>query len=84
MKTVADLKGKTIGITGIGGMVVESLRRNGLIKDRDFTVLNIEGGPAARIAALKSGKVHAVPLTPGQRVQAENDGFTLLLDTERL
>jgi ABC-type nitrate/sulfonate/bicarbonate transport system substrate-binding protein len=85
LKTVADLKGKTIGITGIGGMgefaVVESLRRNGLIKDRDFTVLNIEGGPAARIAALKSGKVHAVPLTPGQRVQAENDGFTLLLDT---
>lgn len=85
LKTVADLKGKTIGITGIGGMgeftVVESLRRNGLIKDRDFTVLNIEGGPAARIAALKSGKVQAVPLTPGQRVQAENDGFTLLLDT---
>jgi len=85
LKTLADLKGKTIGITGIGGMggftVVESLRRNGLIKDRDFTVLNIEGGPAARIAALKSGKVHAVPLTPGQRVQAENDGFTLLLDT---
>ena len=85
LKSVADLKGKTIGITGIGGMgeftVVESLRRNGLIKDRDFTVLNIEGGPAARIAALKSGKVQAVPLTPGQRVQAENDGFTLLLDT---
>src|SRR6266511_5277311 len=85
LKTVADLKGKTIGITGIGGMgeftVVESLRRNGLIKDRDFTVLNIEGGPAARIAALKSGKVHAVPLTPGQRVQAESDGFTMLLDT---
>src|SRR5262245_48873628 len=61
--------------------VVESLRRNGLVKDRDFTVLNIEGGPAARIAALKSGKVHAVPLTAGQRVQAEQDGFTLLLDT---
>lgn len=61
--------------------IVESLRRNGLIRDRDFTVLNIEGGPAARIAALKTGKVHAVPLTPGQRVQAENDGFTVLLDT---
>jgi ABC-type nitrate/sulfonate/bicarbonate transport system substrate-binding protein len=85
LKTVADLKGKTIGITGIGGMgeftVVESLRRQGLIKDRDFSVLNIEGGPAARIAALKTGKVQAVPLTPGQRVQAENDGFTVLLDT---
>ena len=85
LKTVADLKGKTIGITGIGGMgeftVVESLRRKGLVKDRDFSVLNIEGGPAARMAALKTGKVQAVPLTPGQRVQAENDGFTVLLDT---
>jgi ABC-type nitrate/sulfonate/bicarbonate transport system substrate-binding protein len=85
LKTVTDLRGKTIGITGIGGMgeftVVESLRRNGLIKDRDFTVLNIEGGPAARIAALKSGRVDAVPLTAGQRVQAEKDGFVLLLDT---
>jgi ABC-type nitrate/sulfonate/bicarbonate transport system substrate-binding protein len=85
LKTVADLKGKTIGITGIGGMgeftVVESLRRHGLVKDRDFTVLNIEGGPVARIAALKTGKVQAVPLTPGQRVQAEMDGFTMLLDT---
>jgi len=85
LKKVADLKGKTIGITGIGGMgeftVVESLRREGLLKDRDFFLLNIEGGPAARIAALKTGKVQAVPLTPGQRVQAENDGFTMLLDT---
>src|SRR5438309_2268128 len=88
LKTVADFKGKTIGITGIGGMgeltVVESLRRHGLVKDRDFSVLNIEGGPAARIAALKTGKVQAVPLTPGQRVQAENDGFTMLLDTREM
>jgi NitT/TauT family transport system substrate-binding protein len=88
LKTVSDLKGKTIGITGIGGMgeftVVESLRRHGLVKDRDFSVLNIEGGPAARIAALKTGKVQAVPLTPGQRVQAESDGFTVLLDTREI
>ena len=85
LKTVADLKGKTIGITGVGGMgeftVVEALRRNGLVKDRDFTVLNIEGGPAARMAALKSGKVQAVPLTSGQRVQAEKEGYVVLLDT---
>jgi ABC-type nitrate/sulfonate/bicarbonate transport system substrate-binding protein len=85
MKTVADLRGKTIGITGIGGMgeftVVESLRRSGLVKDRDFTVLNIEGGPAARIAALKTNKVQAVPLTPGQRVQIESEGYPVLLDT---
>jgi ABC-type nitrate/sulfonate/bicarbonate transport system substrate-binding protein len=84
LKAVDDLRGKAIGITGIGGIgefaVVESLKRNGLIKDRDFTLLNIEGGTAARMAALKAGKVHAVPVTPGQRVQAEKDGFAILLD----
>jgi ABC-type nitrate/sulfonate/bicarbonate transport system substrate-binding protein len=84
LKTVEDLKGKAIGTTGIGGIgefaVVESLKRNGLVKDRDFSLLNIEGGTAARMAALKAGKVHAVPVTPGQRVQAEKDGFTILLD----
>ena len=84
LKTVDDLRGKAIGITGIGGIgefaVVESLKRSGLIKDRDYSLLNIEGGTAARMAALKAGKVHAVPVTPGQRVQAENDGFTILLD----
>src|SRR5215510_11958469 len=61
LKTVADLRGKTIGITGIGGMgeftVVESLRRNGLMKDRDFTVLNTVGGSAALFRVPESGKV---------------------------
>jgi ABC-type nitrate/sulfonate/bicarbonate transport system substrate-binding protein len=85
LKSVNDLKGKIIGITGIGGLgefaVVESLRRNGLAKDRDYMLLNIEGGTAARMAALRAGKVHAVPLTPGQRVQAEKEGLPVLLDT---
>lgn len=83
-KSINDLKGKAIGITGFGGMgefaVVESLKRHGLVKDRDFTVLNIEGGTAARVAALKAGKVHAVPVTPGQRIQAEKDGFNIIMD----
>lgn len=84
-KSVSDLKGKVVGITGIGGLgefaVTESLKRNGLIKDRDYTLLNIEGGTAARMAALRVGKVQAVPLTPGQRVQAEKEGLPVLLDT---
>lgn len=84
-KSVADLKGRVIGITGIGGLgefaVVESLKRNGLTKDHDYTLLNIEGGTAARMAALRAGKVQAVPLTPGQRVQAEKEGLSVILDT---
>ncbi len=84
VRTIGDLKGKVIGITGIGGMgefaVVESLKRQGLVKDRDFTLLNIEGGTAARMAALKAGKVHAIPVTPGQRLVAEKEGFRVVLD----
>jgi len=84
-KSVSDLKGRVVGITGIGGVggfaVTESLKRNGLIKDRDYTLLNIEGGTSARMAALRAGKVQAVPLTPGQRVQAEKEGLPVLLDT---
>jgi ABC-type nitrate/sulfonate/bicarbonate transport system substrate-binding protein len=84
VRTISDLKGKAIGITGFGGMgefaVVESLKRQGLVKDRDYTVLNIEGGAAARMAALKAGKVHAVPVTPGQRFAAEKEGFKVVLD----
>jgi len=83
-KSIADLKGKAIGITGFGGIgefaVVESLKRHGLVKDRDFSVLNIEAVASARVAALKAGKVHAAPVTPGQRVQAEKDGFNILMD----
>jgi NitT/TauT family transport system substrate-binding protein len=85
LKSVSDLKGKIIGITGIGGLgefaVVESLKRNGLTKDRDYTLLNIEGGTTARMAALRAGKVQAVPLTPGQRVQAEKEGLPVVLET---
>ena len=85
VKSVSDLKGKMVGITGIGGLgefaVVESLKRNGLTKDRDYTLLNIEGGTTARMAALRAGKVQAVPLTPGQRVQAEKEGLPVILDT---
>lgn len=84
-RSVSDLKGRIVGITGIGGLgefaVVESLKRNGLNKDRDYTLLNIEGGTTARMAALRAGKVQAVPLTPGQRVQAEKEGLPVLLDT---
>ena len=85
VKSVSDLKGRVVGITGIGGLgefaVVESLKRNGLAKDRDYTLLNIEGGTTARMAALKAEKVQAVPLTPGQRVQAEKEGLSVILDT---
>jgi ABC-type nitrate/sulfonate/bicarbonate transport system substrate-binding protein len=83
-KTLKDLKGKFVGVTGVGSLgefvTLESLRRSGLIRDRDYTVVYIEGGPATRMAALRTGRVAAVPLTPGQRVVMTEDGFPVLLE----
>ena len=83
-KTLKDLKGKFVGVTGVGSLgefvTLEALRRSGLVRDRDFTVVYIEGGPAARMAALRTGRVAAVPLTPGQRVVMTEEGFPVLLE----
>jgi taurine transport system substrate-binding protein len=83
-KSLKDLKGKFIGVTGVGSLgefvTLESLRRSGLVRDRDYTVVYIEGGPAARMAALRTGRVVAVPLTPGQRVVMTEEGFPVLLE----
>ena len=83
-KTLKDLRGKFVGVTGVGSLgefvTLESLRRSGLVRDRDYTVVYIEGGPAARMAALRTGRVVAVPLTPGQRVVMTEEGFPVLLE----
>ena len=86
LKTVADLKGKVVGSTGAGSFsefaVVESLRRKGLIRDRDYTLLPI-GGTAVRVPALQSGKIQAAPLSSGERVGIEEKGFPVLVEIGR-
>ena len=82
LKTVEDLKGKAIGITGIGGIgefaVVESLKRNGLVKDRDFSLL-ISKAARRREWPSEGRQVQSVLVRPAAG-QAEKDGFTILLD----
>ncbi len=88
LKGLKDLKGKILGVTGVGSLgefvTLESLKRSGLVRDRDYTVFYIEGGPAARMAALRTGRVAAVPLTPGQRVVMEDEGFPVLLEVRNV
>ena len=64
IKTVRDLKGKIIGITpgrdAAYARVVKLLRDNGMDAAKDVTFLSVgDGGPAARVAALSSGVIHA-------------------------
>jgi len=83
LKTLADLKGKVVGSTGAGSFsefaVTESLRRKGLIRDRDYTLIPV-GGTAIRVAALQAGKIQAAPLSSGERIGVEENGFPVLLE----
>jgi NitT/TauT family transport system substrate-binding protein len=83
MRSLSDLKGKVIGSTGAGSFsefaVMESLRRNGFVRDRDYTLIPV-GGTAVRVAALQTGKIHAAPLSSGERVRVEEEGFPVLLE----
>lgn len=78
---ISDLKGKKVGVTSIGSFsefaVIEALRRRGLIRDKDYTLLPA-GGTVLRIGALKTGKVDAIPLSSSERVAIQEEGFPVL------
>ena len=82
MRSLEELKGKVVGSTGAGSFsefaVVESLRRKGMIRNRDYTLLPV-GGTSVRIAALQAKKIDAAPLSSGERVRIEEEGFPVLL-----
>jgi len=83
LRGLDDLKGKVVGSTGAGSFsefaVVESLRRKGMIRNQDYKLLAV-GGTAVRIAALQSRKIDAAPLSSGERVNVEGEGFPVLLE----
>jgi NitT/TauT family transport system substrate-binding protein len=87
MRSLDDLKGKVVGSTAAGSFsefaVVEALGRKGLARNRDYTLLPV-GGTAIRIAALQSKKIDAAPLSAGERVIVEADGFPVLLQIGQL
>jgi NitT/TauT family transport system substrate-binding protein len=84
---LGDLKGKKVGVTSVGSFsefaVVESLRRSGLMRDKDYTLL-AAGGTTVRIGALKVGKVDAIPLSSSERVAIEQEGYPVLLELGRI
>ena len=83
IKTVRDLKGKIIGITpgrdAAYARVVKLLRDNGMDAAKDVTFLSVgDGGPAARVAALSSGVIHATMFTPPSDMISEKAGMRIL------
>jgi NitT/TauT family transport system substrate-binding protein len=78
IKTGADLKGKTIGVSTLTGgttlMVHEVLEKAYKLKDNDYKLLVVGTSPE-RYAALKGGSVHATFMGPPFTFRAAKDGF---------
>jgi len=83
VKTLRDLKGKVVGITpgrdAAYARVVKLLRDNGMDASKDVTFLPVgDGGPAARVAALSAGVIHATMLTPPSDLISAKAGMKVL------
>src|SRR5918999_3097081 len=83
IKTVRDLKGKIVGITpgrdAAYARVVKLLRDHGMDATKEVTFLSVgDGGPAARVAALSSGVIHATMFTPPSDMISEKAGMRIL------
>ena len=87
IKTIADLKGKTLGVTTIGSqedsVVRFILRDRGPIPDRDFAVVAVGGAPT-RLAALSKGVIQGSTFIPPQDIAAERLGLNPLIDMSKL
>jgi NitT/TauT family transport system substrate-binding protein len=83
-RTLAQLKGQSIGSLNPGGLVDTLLRRiliqGGLQPEKDVIILNM-GGTPERYAALKSGTIAASMLSAPHSLRAEKEGFTKLAAT---
>jgi NitT/TauT family transport system substrate-binding protein len=83
IQSVADLKGKRVGVTRLGGnshyMGMVALQKNGMSPDRDVLFIGAGGTPEI-VGALTAGSLDAgVIVTPGDFV-AEKRGFKAILD----
>jgi NitT/TauT family transport system substrate-binding protein len=78
IKTVADLKGKTVGISGPGSssdmLMRWALTKAGLNPDRDTTLIAL-GSPANLYAGLENGRVNAAVLVRPFLTKATESGM---------
>jgi ABC-type nitrate/sulfonate/bicarbonate transport system substrate-binding protein len=81
VKSFGDVKGKTLSVdaltTGYAFVLLEILEKNGLQKDRDYTVVTA-GGVLQRFQALMDKKHTGTLLLSPFEVQAEARGFNRL------
>ncbi len=80
-RTLEDLKGKLIGVTGAGAFsdfaTRTFLRRKGIDPDKDVFLRAI-GGSALRVSALEKGIVAAAPFSPEDTVRLTRMGYPMI------
>jgi NitT/TauT family transport system substrate-binding protein len=80
-RTLEDMKGKIVGVTGAGAFSDFAmrifLRRKGIDPDKDVTLRAI-GGSNLRAGALEKGLVAAAPFAPDDTVRLTRLGFAML------
>ena len=81
IKSVADLKGKRVGVAGFGLLAERAARlvvaKLGLNPNKDVTLLQT-GGEATRLAALVSGSIDATVLNPPVHKRAVEAGMRVM------
>jgi len=87
INSLQDLKGKVVGVSGLGGSTDFAtrlaLREAGLVPDKDVAIRGVGGVPEI-VAALKAKLVHAGTLSPPSSFVAQKAGFKILFDMTRL
>src|SRR5688572_18684143 len=80
-RTIEDLKGKTIGITGAGTYsefaMKAFLKKNNINPDKDVTLRAI-GGTVLRAAAIEKGIIAAAPFSTEDAVRLMKSGYSVI------
>jgi ABC-type nitrate/sulfonate/bicarbonate transport system substrate-binding protein len=83
IKTVGDLKGKIVGVTGAGAFsdfaIRTYLKKSNMEPDKDV-ILRAVGNTTMRAAALEAGLVAAAPFSPEDAVRLTAKGFPLIVN----
>jgi NitT/TauT family transport system substrate-binding protein len=78
IRSVADLKGKHVGISSRGGAVdlltQLIVQKNGLVPNKDVVSL-VVGGQEDTVLALRAGRIAAALLTPPRPLVLQREGF---------
>ena len=81
---IQQLRGKRIGIGQFGGGPDYTTRivleKSGLIPDKDVRIVQMLTGQPGRLAALQSGAIEGIVISPPLTLQAKQLGFNLLVD----